>query len=72
MSKFKIDTSKFIFNDEYVENDLDILENISIIRQEEVKEPEPEKEPEPDTDTEPEINNINLNDDDNNNSNPQQ
>ena len=31
MSKFKIDSSKFIFNDEYVENDIDILENIEII-----------------------------------------
>jgi hypothetical protein len=28
--KFKIDSSKFIFNDEYIENDLDVLENISI------------------------------------------
>jgi hypothetical protein len=63
-NKFKIDSSKFVFNDEYVENDLDVLENVSTIRQEEVKEPEPEPEPLP------ELNNINLNsdnDDDNNN-----
>ena len=68
-NKFKIDSSKFIFNDEYVENDLDVLENISTIRQEEVKEPEPEPEPE----TLPEINNINLNgDNENDNINPKQ
>ena len=29
-NKFKIDSSKFVFNDEYIENDLDVLENISI------------------------------------------
>lgn len=66
-NKFKIDSSKFIFNDEYVENDLDVLENISTIRQEEVKEPEPEAE------TLPELNNINLNsDNENDNINPKQ
>ena len=31
--KFKIDINKFIYNDEYVEFDLDILENMSIVRQ---------------------------------------
>ncbi len=32
--KFKIDSIKFLYNDEYIENDLDILENVSTIRQE--------------------------------------
>ena len=68
-NKYQIDSSKFIFNDEFVENDLDVLENISTIRQEEIKEPEPEPEPE----TLPEINNINLNgDNENDNINPKQ
>ena len=59
-NKFKIDSSKFLFNDEYIENDLDVLENISIIRQdEETKEPEPQPPTE-------EFNNINLNSDDEN------
>ena len=62
--KFKIDSSKFIYNDEYVENDIDILENISIERrqEEEIKE-EPIIE---------QISTIDLNSDDNNttNSNP--
>jgi hypothetical protein len=56
--KFKIDSSKFIYSDEYVENDLDILENVSTIRQEETKEETKEEAP-----TE-ELNNINLNSDD--------
>jgi hypothetical protein len=35
--KFKIDTSKFIYYDEYIENDIDFLDNVSVIRQEETK-----------------------------------
>lgn len=59
--KFKIDSSKFIYNDEYVENDIDILENISIERrqEEEIKE-EPIIE---------QISTIDLNSDDNNTTN---
>ena len=54
-NKFKIDASKFIY--EYVENDLDVLENISTIRPEEETKEEPEPEPLE------ELNNINLNSD---------
>ena len=54
--KFKIDSSKFIYYDEYVENDLDVLENVSTIKQEEET-----KEPEPPTE---ELNDISLNSDD--------
>ena len=62
--RFKIDSSKFIYNDEYVENDLDVLENVSIIRQEdESKEDESKEEPE----LQQELNNIDLN---SNNTNP--
>jgi hypothetical protein len=62
-NKFKIDASKFIFNDEYVENDIDILENVSIIRQEEEsKEEESKEEPE----LQQELNDINLNSNDTN------
>jgi hypothetical protein len=62
--KFKIDSSKFLFNDEYVENDLDVLENVSTIRpEEETKEPELESPTE-------ELNNINLNSDDETIANP--
>ena len=35
--KFKIDTTKFIYYDEYIENDIDFLENVSVVRQEETK-----------------------------------
>ena len=67
MSKFKIDSSKFIYDDEYVENDIDILENVSIIRQEEEsKEDESKEEPE----LQQELNDINLNSDDQTNTNP--
>ena len=62
--KFKIDASKFMFNDEYVENDIDILENVSTIRHEETKE-----EPEPEAPIN-ELNNINLNSDDETITNP--
>jgi len=58
-NKFKIDSSKFLFNDEYVENDSEVLENISIIRQEE----ETKEETKEEAPTE-ELNNINLNSDD--------
>jgi hypothetical protein len=59
-NKFKIDSSKFIYNDDFMENDLDVLENVSTIRQvEETKENEPE--PQPPTE---ELNDINLNSDD--------
>ena len=34
MSKNQIDINKFIYTDEFIENDLDILENVSILRQE--------------------------------------
>ena len=61
--KFKIDSSKF-YSDEYVENDLDVLGNVSTIRQEETKEETKEEAP-----TE-ELNNINLNSDDETISNP--
>jgi len=46
--KFLIDASKFEFNDIYIKNDLDILENVSpeVIKQIELLEPEPEPEPE--------------------------
>lgn len=61
--KFKIDSSKFMYNDEYVENDIDILENLSIIRQEdESKEEESKEEPE----LQQELNDINLNSNDTN------
>ena len=62
--KFQIDSSKFLFNDEYVENDLDVLENVSTIRQEETKEETKEEAP-----TE-ELNNINLNSDNETITNP--
>ena len=62
--KFKIDSSKFIYSDEYVENDLDILENVSTIRQEETKE---ETKEEPPSD---ELNDINLNSDNETITNP--
>ena len=60
--KFKIDSSKFMYNDEYVENDLDILENVSTIRQEETKEEPPQSEEPPSE----ELNNVNLNSDNTN------
>ena len=53
--KFKIDTTKFIYYDEYIENDIDFLENVSVIRQEETK-----AESESETVTE-QISTINLN-----------
>ena len=62
--KFQIDSSKFLFNDEYVENDLDVLENVSTIRQEETKE---ESKEEPPSD---ELNDINLNSDNETITNP--
>jgi hypothetical protein len=34
MSKNQIDINKFTYSDEFIENDLDILENVSIVRQE--------------------------------------
>jgi hypothetical protein len=40
--KFQIDINKFRYNDEYVEFDLDILENISIVRQQ--SDPIPEEQ----------------------------
>jgi hypothetical protein len=55
-----------MYNDEYVENDIDILENVSIIRQkDESKEEETKEEPPSD-----ELNDINLNSDDQTNTNP--
>ena len=57
-NKFQIDASKFMFNDDFVENDLDILENVSTIKQEEET-----KEAEPEAPTE-ELKNVNLNSDD--------
>ena len=32
-NKFQIDASKFMYSDDFVENDLDILENVSTIKQ---------------------------------------
>jgi len=63
--KFKIDSSKFIYSDEYVENDLDILENVSTIRQEEETKEETKEEPPTE-----ELNNINLNSDNETITNP--
>jgi len=60
--KFKIDSSKFVYSDEYVENDIDILENVSIIRQEEETKEEESKEEPPSE----ELNDINLNSDNTN------
>ena len=45
-NKFKIDSSKFVFNDEYVENDLDVLENVSQSKLEEPKKEEPNEDDE--------------------------
>jgi hypothetical protein len=60
MSKNQIDINKFIYSDEFIENDLDILENVSIVRQQpEVQIPE-EQIPEPIFE---ELNNIDLNSD---------
>ena len=46
MSKFKIDSTKFMFNDEYIENDLEILEQISQPKIEEPKTEEPKEDDE--------------------------
>jgi hypothetical protein len=64
-NKFQIDSSKFIFNDEYIENDLDLLENVSIpitIQEENITNPN-------DVNI---INDTTNDNNDNNNSNPQQ
>jgi ABC-type lipoprotein export system ATPase subunit len=64
-NKFQIDSSKFIFNDEYIENDLDVLENVSIpitIQEENITNPN-------DVNI---INDTTNDNNDNNNSNPQQ
>jgi hypothetical protein len=63
--KFQIDSSKFLFNDEYVENDSEVLENVSIIRQEEETKEETKEEPPTE-----ELNNINLNSDNETITNP--
>ena len=42
MSKNQIDINKFIYSDEFIENDLDILENVSIVRQQ--PDPTPEEQ----------------------------
>ena len=46
MSKFKIDSTKFMFNDEFIENDLEVLEQISQPKIEEPKKEEPKEDDE--------------------------
>ena len=44
MSKFKIDSTKFMFIDEFIENDLEVLEQISQPKLEEPKKEEPNED----------------------------